>query len=218
MITRPFLIIPFLVVSILNLYFLKRESIKGKVFTKPLLMPLLIFFYMLNASEPNYLLVIALVFGFLGDVFLLREANKTLLLGGIKAFLMGHIFYFTAFVVKSNFLKGVPLWFLLFLSPYACVGVIIAKRLFTSMKSIKLQAGIYMGVILAMSFTSLLTVFEASIVSFLLSFAGSVFFIVSDTMLAFDIFKVHEQKNHVYIMATYMLAQLLITLGFLINL
>jgi uncharacterized membrane protein YhhN len=207
-----------MVVSILNLYFVKRESIKGKIFTKPLLMPLLIFFYMFNASKTNYLLVVALTFGFLGDVFLLREANKTFLLGGIKAFLMGHLFYIIAFIVKSNFLKGVPLWFSILLLPYAGVGVIIAKRLFSSMKSMKLQAGIYMVVILAMSFTSLLTVFTASTVSFLLSFAGSLFFIVSDTMLAFDIFKVHEQKNHVYIMVTYILAQLLITLSFLINL
>lgn len=217
MVGRTYLIIPFLIVSILNLFFVKRESVRGKIFTKPLLMPLLIFFYMLNSSEPNYLLVAALAFGFLGDMFLMWKANKTFFIGGIKAFLIGHIFYITAFIVRSNFLKGIPLWFFLLLLPYAGLGVLIAKWLFPFMKSMKLQAGIYLAVILAMSFTSLLMVFKASTISFLLSFAGSLFFIVSDTVLSFDIFKVHEQKNHIYIMATYILAQLLITLGFLIN-
>jgi uncharacterized membrane protein YhhN len=176
-------LIPFLLFSILNIYYEKNSNRLGILFTKPFLMPCLMLFYLLNEASVNYLILLALVFGFLGDVFLLLGK-------------------------KQNF-------FLFFL-PYIGGALLLFKKLFSSMQSMKLPAIVYMSVIFVMSFTSFSRIWTASFLSVLLTFTGSLAFIISDSLLAFNMFKVEKKKNDVIIMTTYILAQLLIIFGLLI--
>jgi uncharacterized membrane protein YhhN len=178
-------------------------------------MPLLMLFYLLNASVINYFLLAALAFGFLGDVFLLKAEKQSRILAGIVSFLIGHIFYISVFVGNSYSTLDIPLWSLLFLLPYIGGALLLFKKLFSSMQFMKLPAVVYMSVIFLMSFLSVLRVWTVSFLSFLLTFAGSLSFILSDSLLAFDLFTVRLKKSDTAVMTTYILAQLLIVLGFL---
>lgn len=87
-------LIPFLLFSILNIIYVRKNNRLGIFVTKALLMPLLILFYLLNASVINYFLLATLAFGFLGDVFLLKHEKQSRVLAGIVSFIIGHIFIF----------------------------------------------------------------------------------------------------------------------------
>jgi uncharacterized membrane protein YhhN len=178
-------------------------------------MPLLMLFYLLNASVINYFILTALAFGFLGDVFLLKAEKQSRILAGIVSFLIGHIFYISVFVGNSYSSLDIPLWSLLFLLPYIGGALLLLKKLFPSMQFMKLPAIVYMSVIFLMSFLSVLRVWTVSFLSFLLTFAGSLSFILSDSLLAFDLFTVRLKKSDTAVMTTYILAQLLIVLGLL---
>jgi uncharacterized membrane protein YhhN len=209
-------LIPFLLFSILNIYYEKNSNRFGILLTKPFLIPFLMLFYLLNESSVNYLILLALFFGFLGDVFLLWSNKQNYILAGIVSFLAGHIFYICVFVENSYMVKEIPLWFLLFFIPYIGGALLLFKKLFSSMQSMKLPAIVYMSVIFVMSFTSFSRIWTAPFLSVLLTFSGSLAFIISDSLLAFNMFKIKKQRNDVIIMITYILAQLLIILGLLI--
>lgn len=215
MVIRFVFLLLFLIVSVLNIMFSKQNNERGIFFTKPLLMPLLIIFYLLGSSNPNYLIAAALTAGFLGDLFLLRPKKEAFLLGGIGSFLIGHIFYIMAFINNSALKRDEDVWFYCCLLLYIWAGALIFKKLFPRIKSMKLPAMIYMLVVFMMSFMSLSRITIVPLLSFLLVYLGSVLFIVSDIILAYDMFSQCRENDAHYVMSTYILAQFLITIGFL---
>ncbi|MPM58994.1 hypothetical protein SDC9_105831 [bioreactor metagenome] len=216
MIMKIILLIIFSTLCILNVLYEKNNKRKGIAFTKPFLMPLLAIIYLSNAPEINYSIVLALSFGFLGDVFLLKNHKQVYVLAGIISFLIGHLFYIYVFISDSYMVKTIPLWFLLFLLPYAGIGFLVFKKLITSMQSMKLPAVIYMCILCTMSFMSFSRIWSASFFSFILTFLGSLCFLVSDSILAFDIFSMERKNNGATVMETYIAAQILIIIGLLL--
>jgi len=203
-------------ISSLHIYYEAIKNKKGSHLTKPLLMPLLILFYLTSTNEINYLLVISLIFAFFGDVFLMWSKKEFNVLMGITSFLLGHLLYIFLFINSTSMLKDIPYMFYLLLIPYVLFDLYLIKKLFPSMKTMKFPSFIYMSIILIMSFTSLSRIWSVSFLPFLLPFIGSIFFIISDTLLAFDMFKYKHKDNNVVVMITYIVAQLLIVLGFII--
>ncbi|KNY27952.1 lysoplasmalogenase [Pseudobacteroides cellulosolvens] len=209
----------------------KRRAELGTV-TKPLLVPSIILFYALNTENMDKLLIMALFFGFIGDVVLLGR-EKLFIYWGMAAFLTGHIFYTVTFVNSIDNFHVINPWFYLMIMPYLIYGSFMIGYLW---KNIKVSSGgkllistmiIYMCALFAMSFTSLCRLWTAFNAGTLLPFIGSLFFISSDSYLACQIVK--EKLNYVQtyykksnidtmeviIMVTYVVAQSLIMLGFL---
>lgn len=216
MIMKIILLIIFSTVCLLNIFYEKNNKRKGIAFTKPFLMPLLAIIYLSNASEINYYIVLALSFGFLGDIFLLKNSKQNYILSGIISFLIGHLFYIYVFISDSYMVRSIPLWFLLFLLPYAGIGFLVFKKLISKMESMRLSAVVYMCILCTMSFTSLSRIWSASFFSFILTFLGSLCFLVSDSILAFDMFSMKRKNNGSTVMETYIAAQILIVLGLLL--
>jgi len=79
----------------------------------------------------------------------------------------------------------------------------------------KVPVIVYLNVILIMSFASFSRIWALKGLLFWLPFVGSIFFIASDSLLAFRNFKVKLSRGWASIMITYILAQLLIIFGFL---
>lgn len=200
----------FMLLSCFNIYFNLRRMRKGIMLTKPFLMPVLLFFYLASAVHSNWMLCAALICGFLGDVLLMKEGVYFIL--GLLSFLLGHIFYILTFTTDVKQITLVAYFTIL---PYAVTGVLISKKLLPSVKELKAPIIIYMAAILMMSFTSVLRFGSVPSYSSWLTFTGSVFFIISDTILAFNEFKGNITNNGVYVMTTYLLAQLLIVSGFI---
>lgn len=206
----------FLLTFVMHMIFTKNENKKGRCYTKPFLMPLLATFYIIGAENINKFIIIALAFGFIGDVFLLWPDRKNNFIFGLIAFLIGHISYVLLFKQSISFIKDIPIWFYLMLIIYGVVAVTIMKKLINYLGDMKIPVFVYMIIIILMSFTSLARIWVMDInISFLLPFIGSLLFLCSDTMLAFDTFKGKFKNGNVYIMLTYVLAQVLIVGGYL---
>lgn len=212
MYTSILLFISFIILSCFHIFSIVKSNKLYRNITKPLLMPMLIIFYLFSTCSPNWLIVCALIFGFLGDIFLMGNGN--LFMAGLVSFLIGHAFYIIAFLQAISLSKMSFIFYLL-LIPYLIYGMLIFKKLFPHLKSMRIPALLYITVILAMSFVSLLSILSTNDLKFLLPFLGSILFICSDTMLSFNKFKEKVHKREVYVMLTYISAQLLIVLGFI---
>ena len=68
-------------------------------------MPLLLIYYILSVAEVNKLIVIALVFGFMGDVFLMLPKGKNNFILGLGSFLIGNVCYVFLFLEGISFAK-----------------------------------------------------------------------------------------------------------------
>lgn len=208
--------IVFVVLGVINIVGLHKDSVKINRCTKPFLMPLLALAYWLamrgSDSFAPYL-IIALAFGFLGDTFLLGTSDK-LFTCGLLAFLVGHIFYILLFISRMDITAISPLWLILPVVLYILPLIWTAKKLYPSLEAKdKPGVSVYMVAILAMSYTALQ--FAVSGHGWL-PFVGSLLFVASDTMLAFQNFKFRPTPfSRVAVMVTYLLAQSLITFGFI---
>lgn len=212
MFQKSFLFIIFILFSALNIISVKKANSLGVKLTKPFLMPTLLIIYLYSTATPQLSIILALTFAFLGDIFLVGEG--TLFTVGLLCFLMGHIFYIKA-LLKPVFFSHIPYEFYIFALLYIFYGVLIFKMLSPYLKSMKFHALIYLTVILTMSFSSLLRAHSMNNYQFWLPFLGSILFISSDTMIAFNKFKGKAKGSEVHIMLTYIMAQLLIVLGFI---
>jgi len=183
--------------------------------TKPFLVPLVILIMVASTSSINWLVVVGLLFGLGGDICLIfREETPKAFLAGLLSFMLGHVVYIIAFSLGTGFFEAIQWWSLLFMIPYLLVALFLHKSLKDHMGKMKVPAMVYMGVILTMSVFALLRAFSANPLTFWFVFTGSVLFVVSDTILAFEHFKNMSVYNHAAVMATYITAQLLIALGY----
>ncbi len=210
-----FLLLVFILFSTADIIFIKKSSKTGQWLTKPFLMPVLAVFYAVSVSAPalNWLIIFALIFAFLGDCLLLNTGD-IFLKAGTFSFLAAHVFYISAFA-KSIVFSEVPLQFYILLLPYVLYGAILYIMLFPYLKSMKVNAFVYIVVISVMSFLSLLRMNNIVGFKFWMPFLGSSVFIISDTMIAFNLFKVNVKWREIMVMVTYIAAQLMIVLGFI---
>lgn len=184
-------------------------------FTKPLLMPLLmIYVYKSSLGKTTarvLLLCVALLFSWLGDVVLMYQGNELYFMAGIGLFLIAQIIYIVV-LKKSMYQK--PGLSLMKLLPF----VIYAGVLFY----ILLPAGdftipiiVYGLIIMIMATMARLREGNTSHDSYQLALFGSVLFVVSDSILAFNSFHTAIPYASVFVMLTYCAAQLLLVLGIL---
>ncbi len=209
------LLILFVLCSAADLIAVGKGNARAERIAKPLLMPLLLAFYLLSAKVPNPLIALALVCGFLGDTFLL--GSGVFFLCGLFVFLLGHVFYITAFLKPPVFAAMTPLFWVSAILLYVLYAVPVCRRLLPSVgPKLRPAAILYMVFLLTMSCSSLLRYPCTDGTRFWLPFIGSLFFVASDTMLAFRAFRKDSCKvPETAVMTTYLAAQALIVLGFL---
>ena len=215
LIPQILIVIVFIIDFILNLYADRNRKQTLKVLTKPLLVPLIILFYLTSAEHINWFIVTALFFGFLGDVALLWGSKKIFFAMGLIAFLAGHLLYTLVFLQAISYFEIVPTWFFIFLIPYVSYGYALLRILRPNLNKMIVPVVIYMCVILMMSFTSSCCIWNGFTLQFIFPFTGSIFFMVSDSVLAYNTFNVPLKNYETFIMVTYILAQVLIVAGFL---
>lgn len=201
---------------LIDLLFVHFKLYKKRIFSKTLLMPILILYYIFSSKNIIFTLIIALFMSFLGDTFLLFENKKTYFKLGLFSFLISHIFYLLTFLITSNFLKDkVPFYIVIFIIPYILYGLFFYKSLFPEIEEVKKEIILYIIVIILMSFFTIPRFYIFPLKNSLPVFIGSILFIISDSFLSLQIFKEKIKKNSILIMLTYGLAQFLIVSGFI---
>jgi uncharacterized membrane protein YhhN len=145
--------------------------------------------------------VIALAFGLVGDVLLLDGARPSRFLAGLSAFLGGHLLYIAAFVMMG---LSVNPW--VALPAATCIGCLVAGRaLLPSLwrSGDRPLAGAVATYMVVLTLAAVL----AGATGQPLVAAGAALFVVSDTILSLDKFLAPVPRAHLWVMATYLLAQ-----------
>ncbi|MHA1372022.1 MAG: lysoplasmalogenase [Promethearchaeota archaeon] len=214
MIVYSLFILPFIAsVSFINLVGNLKKSRKIIVISKPLIVPLIILYHVMDVFHVNWFLIVGLLFGWFGDILLLDKEKKSRFLLGLLSFLAGHIFYILGFAFTTKFVCY-DWWLLLIVIPYVIFSYFIYQYLKNELAEMKLPTLIYIVVICVMSVFAFFRMSSSTPISFGFIYIGSVLFIVSDTMIAINYFKKQIRNSEFFIMLTYILAQLMIATGF----
>lgn len=221
MIENIFLFI-FVIIVIADLLAVIKELKKLEYIAKPLLMPTLALYFVFRSfmNGTNWLIILALLFGCSGDILLMLENKEKWFMFGMIGFLIGHIFYISAFLISiGDNLINFPIWGLILISPVLIILFFTFPKYRRHMGEFKIPIYIYMTVILLMHFTSILrlALFNIYCLCFILVYIGSLLFIFSDSLIAINTFKEDAEISHFYIMITYILGQFLIIQGILIS-
>jgi len=185
--------------------------------TKPLL-TIILFIYCLNeVKEKNkfvFLLLSALIFSCLGDVFLLFEKSAPYwFIFSLISFLLAHIFYILLFlqIKKQNQPHKKLNWVItLLITGYTTFLFLLLKP---SLADLKMPVLIYASVLSIMLLSSV-HAFDLPKQQFgKLCAAGALLFLISDSLLAINKFHKPFAGAGFIVMCTYIAAQLLIVLG-----
>ena len=212
----------FLMLAI-ELFALLTGNPQLEYFSKPSLMLILIVYYAVNtrriASGLKYLIISALAFSWLGDVLLLLDKHtKSFFIYGLIAFLTAHIFYIFYFLKVRRVNKVEKLPNALVFAAIAVYTLSLFAFIAPFVRSLLVPIAVYALVISTMLAASI-AAFDFGKQNFgKISVAGTLLFIVSDSILAINRFAAPFEYAPVFVMLTYALAQLLITEGSLRNL
>ncbi|MDR6486163.1 putative membrane protein YhhN [Chryseobacterium vietnamense] len=189
------------IVFAFDLVFIAMDHSSWRFFTKPLLLPIIIWFYFTysqqNVFRINQWFLSGLILSFLGDVFLLFEWG---FIPGLGSFLLAHICYIVYFfkIKKKNAWSWLPFVFLY-------LGSFI-YYIYPYLNEMKIPVVIYGITIATMLYFSISTYSSLLIL-------GAILFVISDSVLAINMFVKHSTEKELVVMITYVLAQLMLVSG-----
>lgn len=190
-------------VFVCDLLFIVLGKEQLRLFSKTLLMPLLLVFYWLASQKSNQpkqnLFIAGLILSWFGDVFLLFDWG---FIAGLGSFLFAHICYI--FCLK-RFSVCNALWSVPLISIYVFSFLTF---LFPHLGDMKIPVVLYALCISGMLYFSLKT-------KQILLIIGAVFFVISDSVLAINLFVNPSKILGFLVMFTYVLAQTFLAFGFL---
>jgi alkenylglycerophosphocholine hydrolase len=144
-------------------------------------------------------ILIGLVFCTLGDAFIAVS-----FVAGLGAFLVGHVFYCLGFLKVFRMNK----WRFAAIIPIALYSFIIGSQLILALRT-EGEDGLVIPVIAYMVIISLMA-FSAMMTGNRLAISGSILFVLSDSILSWNMFIAEIPYSDVLIMSTYYSAQFLI--------
>lgn len=191
---------------------------EARLVVKPLICIILIGYFVSRTrlyGNFSKLIFGGLLFSWVGDVALLfGGGGGTFFLMGLLAFLIAHIFYSFAFFRDYRYDPMASKKYghlMLFIMAAFTIGFYIFIRPFLNEMKIPVMA--YMVIISIMAIMAGYRYQRVNQLSFQLILSGAILFIISDTLLAINKFVEPFVSSGVFIMATYMIAQYLITMG-----
>ncbi len=193
------------------LYAEKRDSMAGRILTKPFLSALFVAVALTGPrTETGYfgLMLAGLVCCMAGDIFLIFFASPKLFLAGLVAFLTGHILYTAAFFTMSH--PGMPT-VITGLCSVAVSGAVFAW-LRPHLGKMLLPVAAYMTIITVMVIgaSSILGDRAADLSGRTLLFSGAFLFYCSDIFVARQKFVVSQYVNRLVGLPLYYAAQFMI--------
>ncbi|MFC7785380.1 lysoplasmalogenase [Rossellomorea sp. GCM10028870] len=189
--------------AILYIFVIPPEPLTLKIVFKLIPMALIILYAFLQLpakpAPAMRFIIIGLFFCMLGDGFIALS-----FIAGLGAFLVGHVFYLMGFIKMSRINKTR----LAALLPIGLYSFIIGRHLIIALQTegndgLVIPVVAYMLVISLMAFTAILT-------DNLWATAGSLLFVISDSILSWNMFVATIPYSDVLIMTTYYSAQFLI--------
>ena len=206
----------YLVIVIVHLYCCFHHLEEVRKVTKCFLMPFLALTYYLGCPKEKLskIIIIAIIFGCLGDVFLIIEG---LFLLGVVSFLVGHLLYIITFLVETgikNYRKNLFVFLLVCL-----VYVYLESEVLKYFRPAIIKAGlwgplfVYAIILGGLNISSAIYAYCYANFYSVLTYIGSLIFAISDCILAKQVFLEKSKYQETFIMFTYILGQSLICFG-----
>lgn len=210
------IIVLYVLAGVANLAAQALELRELYLYSKPLLMPLLILYvYVIAAGTvtfPGLLLAGALVFSWIGDLLLMYQGDEVFFLGGIGAFLVAQVIYiltlYRSAYRKPSVAPGPAVPFVI----YAAVLLVI---LLPETGSLAMPVGIYGLCLMGMAVMANCRKPVTTTASYQWALAGAVLFVISDSVLAIDRFAREIPYAGFWVMLTYIPAQYFLVRGIL---
>jgi uncharacterized membrane protein YhhN len=178
--------------------------------SKTLLVPLLLGYYVIEAEHFLFTVFLAGIFGWIGDIFLIRTSNIKIFILGLLAFLLGHLcyirslLYFTGTVEPAALIAAVivsiPLGFIVF-------------RLIRPEKAVVFPLVFYGAVLMGMVISTFCLMLFRRDLPGAVVFTGGVCFLISDILLGYGCFREGAHINNAAVMIPYIAAQACLILG-----
>lgn len=197
-----FLPILILAMSILYIFFIPDDPLWFKLIFKLIPMILIFLYAVLRLPKQKlkiqWLILTGLVFCAIGD------ATLHWFVIGLSAFLIGHLFYTAAFLSQWKFNR----YRILTILPLIFYGFIMGSRLVEALEvsgdtSLIVPVLLYISAIMLMAWAAIMTGNRWLI-------TGSLLFVASDSVLAWNMFVSPVEYSHLLIMSTYYGAQFFI--------
>ena len=185
---------------------------------KPLLMPCLMYLFLIETNfakvNNSRLLILGLIFCWLGDVLLMFEYKDPIFfILGLAGFLIGHIFYILYFSKQSAVPQKLKEKKMMMLLPVLLYVLLLLYILYPSLGDLKIPVIVYAIVLASMLSMALWQSQKIDSAIARLFIAGAISFVLSDSLLALNKFSHPFSSAGFLIMFTYCLAQYLIVLG-----
>jgi uncharacterized membrane protein YhhN len=209
----------FAIVSIGELLAVSLGWTEVHLLTKPMIMLMLIGYYMSVTEQRNSTLIRAMFFCWTGDVVLLMQGDGEIyFILGLLAFLVGHVLYILAYRQlrwddRSNELLTTQK--VRYAFPIVLAGTGLLVVLFPRLGPLTIPVIVYALVLIVMVMGAIFRFGRTSLDSFWLLTAGAILFMTSDSILAINKFHTPFESAAPLIMLTYILGQYLILEGVL---
>lgn len=217
---KNFFWVIFLTVVTLNIYGTTVENVYLIHFSKPFIIPFIAIYFSTTwqeSSENSIIyksMMIGYFFAWLGDLYMMFSADMEIMLLGLGSFLICHQLYIVALFftgIKDNFK------YIIFISfPLSVLGGLIGDYIAKGNNMMLAPVLVYSIIISVMfSFTLIRGILLKNKWGLLTCFGG-LLFIGSDMMIGFKTFQQVDIPEQ-YIMITYILAQVFISRGMLVE-
>ena len=181
-----------------------------KALSKACLAPLTLAIYAAGTDKFFPPVAAALVFGWIGDLLLLKNGDQNFFRLGLFSFLAGHLCYAFSLLYLAG---SVDLSLLAVSLGAAAVLGIVARLFIRPSQAMSAPSAVYEAAILLMAIAAFQYYLFRGVPSGALAFAGSLCFMISDTILARFAFHTKPRYGTVPVMLFYIPAQLLLALG-----
>ncbi len=208
----------YLIIFILNCLAAMDVAPVMSLVVKPLICISLATFLAVNVDMKagfNRLVFAALMFSLIGDCLLLvAVVAPGFFILGLLAFLIAHILYALAFFRDfKNSPQSSKIFGHLMLFVMGVFSLSYYTWIRDSLNELRIPVMAYMFVISIMAILAGYRYRRVNLVSFRHVYIGAIFFVISDAILAYNKFVGALPTGSLLIMATYMIAQYLITMG-----
>ncbi|MGD9487231.1 MAG: lysoplasmalogenase [Calditrichaceae bacterium] len=184
----------------------KKQRYQTYIF-KPLTIGLIILIAFIQPAEVSpayrYLIIAGLFFAFIGDIFLMLPSDRFLF--GLSSFFVTHVFYIVAFLSDSSF----PVSYI-YLIPGLILSVVFLKILLPHARLKTVPVIIYSMILVFLLWQATGRMEEMFTHSSIIALIGTLLFVFSDVVLAYNRFVRKFRSAQLIILSTYYTAQLLI--------
>ena len=204
----------FIIDVIIHLYASMMRIKALRNISKIFIIPLLIILYIISTNTIKPFFIAALLFSWLGDLFLIKKGYLFFSFGGIS-FGLAHIFFMVTYFPYIH-LNGIELIIVCIIALlYLTIVAIYFKNLRTYLPKLLFPPMVlYLLANASMNcFAFALFISNPSILTFIIYIGGLLFFISDCNLFAVRFMVEDKKQNHFIVMLTYIIAELLIVIG-----